>query len=235
MVRTAKALVTIVVPTLNEEAHILATLSALQQLAGDKEIIVVDGGSADATVPLARSRGVAVFESTKGRGHQMHAGAVEATGNVLWFLHADTIPPPGALIEIKRTLEDESVVGGNFGLLFDGPSRAARQLTAIYPLLRRLGLCYGDSGIFIRKRVYEEIGGFRPLALFEDLDLLRRLRRAGRFVHLPCSIVTSSRRFEQRNFALMWLHWTGLQLLYWCGVSPNLLARWYRRARRSTA
>lgn len=106
-------------------------------------------------------------------------------------------------------------------------------MTAIYPALRLLNLCYGDSGIFIRRDVYDRIGGFRPLALFEDLDLLRRLRKAGRFVHLPCKIKTSSRRFEQRNFALVWLHWTTLQVLYWCGVSPNRLARWYRHIRRA--
>jgi rSAM/selenodomain-associated transferase 2 len=225
----------IIVPTLNEQAHIVATLNALQQLSGDKEILVVDGGSTDATVSLARSQGVTVLEAPKGRGPQMHAGALEAAGGVLWFVHADTIPPPGALNEINRALEDDEVVGGNFGLLFDGSSRAARQLSAIYPVLRLLGLCYGDSGIFVRKNVYEQVGGFRALALFEDLDLLRRLRRAGRFVHSPCSLVTSSRRFEQRNFALVWLHWTGLQFLYWCGVSPNLLARWYRHARASNA
>jgi rSAM/selenodomain-associated transferase 2/rSAM/selenodomain-associated transferase 1 len=219
--------VTIVVPTLNEEAQIMATLTALQQLLGNKEILVVDGGSTDATVSLARAQGVTVLAAPQGRGLQMHAGALQAAGNVLWFIHADTIPPPAALHEMATVLEDESVVGGNFGLLFDGSSRAARRLTAIYPFLRLLGLCYGDSGIFLRKNVYEQIGGFRPLTLFEDLDLLRRLRRAGRFVHLPCSLRTSSRRFEQRNFALMWLHWTSLQLLYWCGVSPNLLARWY--------
>lgn len=224
-------LVSIVVPTLNEEAHIIATLKALQQLSGDKEIRVVDGGSTDSTVELARSQGVTVLEAPKGRGPQLHAGALEAAGDVLWFVHADTIPPAAALHEIESALRDGSVVGGNFGLLFDGSSRAARQLTAIYPLLRLLGLCYGDSGIFVRKRAYEQIGGFRALALFEDLDLLRRLRRAGRFAHLPCAILTSSRRFEQRNFGLMWLHWTSLQLLYWCGVSPNLLARWYRHAR----
>lgn len=223
--------VSIIVPTLNEEAHIVATLSALQQLSGDKEILVIDGGSTDATIPLARSRGATVLETPKGRGPQMHAGALEAAGSVLWFVHADTIPPSSALHEIETALADESVIGGNFGLLFDGSSRAARQLTAIYPLLRLLGLCYGDSGIFVRKRVYEKSGGFRALALFEDLDLLRRLRHAGRFAHLPCSIVTSSRRFERRNFALVWLHWTSLQFLYWCGVSPNVLARWYSHAR----
>jgi GT2 family glycosyltransferase len=121
--------------------------------------------------------------------------------------------------------------GGNFGLTFDGTSRAARQLTAIYPVLRWLNLCYGDSGIFVRRTIYDAIGGFQPFALFEDLDLLKRLRRAGRFVHLKTRIITSSRRFEKKNFALMWAHWTTLQLLYWGGVPPNLLARWYRHAR----
>jgi rSAM/selenodomain-associated transferase 2 len=228
-------LISIIVPTLNEQAHLIPTLNALQQLSGDKEILVVDGGSIDETVRLARSQGVTVLEAARGRGPQMHTGALEASGTVLWFVHADTIPPPTALNEITQALEDKQVVGGNFGLLFDGSSRAARRLTAIYPMLRLLGLCYGDSGIFVWKNVYERVGGFRSLALFEDLDLLRRLRRAGRFVHLPCSIVTSSRRFEERNFALVWLHWTSLQLLYWCGVSPNVLARWYRHARGSNS
>jgi glycosyltransferase involved in cell wall biosynthesis len=115
----------IIVPTLNEQAHIVATLNALQQLSGDKEILVVDGGSTDATVSLARSQGVTVLEAPKGRGPQMHAGALEAAGGVLWFVHADTIPPPGALNEINRALEDDEVVGGNFGLLFVDP-RALR-------------------------------------------------------------------------------------------------------------
>jgi rSAM/selenodomain-associated transferase 2 len=224
--------ISIIVPALNEEESIAATLRNLQQLTGDKEIIVADGGSSDETRSIARREGAKVLTSPAGRGTQMRAGALEATGDVLWFVHADTLPPPHALDEIRAHLEDTSVAGGNFGLLFDGPSRAARQLTAIYPMLRILGLSYGDSGIFVRRDIYHRIGGFRHLALFEDLDLLRRLRRAGRFVHLSSRIITSSRRFENRNFALVWLHWTTLQVLYWCGVSPNWLARRYRHARR---
>jgi len=227
-------MVSIIVPALNEALQITQTLAALEELQGEKEILVVDGGSEDETVALARGKGVTVVSSGRGRGVQLHQGALHSRGDVLWFVHADTVPPAQALSEIQQALDDPSVVGGNFGLTFDGPSRAARQLTAIYPMLRWLNLCYGDSGIFLRRDAYEQIGGFRPLALFEDLDILKRLRGVGRFVHLPCRIVTSSRRFENRNFAIMWTHWTALQILYWGGVSPNLLARWYRQTRRIT-
>lgn len=224
--------ISIIVPTLNEQECIAETIRSLQQLEGEKEIIVVDGGSSDETISVASAQGAQIITTRPGRGVQLHAGALNASGDVLWFVHADTIPPPHALKEIRKHLKSPKVAGGNFGLVFDGPSRAAKQLTAIYPMLRMLGLCYGDSGIFVRREVYDRIGGFRALALFEDLDLLRRLRAAGQFVHLPCKILTSSRRFEQRNFALVWLHWTVLQVLYWCGISPNRLARWYRHARR---
>ncbi|HXR76358.1 MAG TPA: TIGR04283 family arsenosugar biosynthesis glycosyltransferase [Bryobacteraceae bacterium] len=227
-------MVSIIVPALNEASQIRTTLEALQALEGEKEILVVDGGSEDATVAVAQESGVVVLPSARGRGLQQHTGALKARGNILWFVHADTIPPTHALADIVAALSDPSVAGGNFGLTFDGASRAARQLTAIYPILRLLNLCYGDSGIFVRRTIYDAIGGFRSFALFEDLDLLQRLRRAGRFVHLKSRIMTSSRRFENKNFALMWMHWTVLQVLYWGGVSPNLLARWYRHARRAT-
>lgn len=224
-------MVSIIVPTLNEASQIAQTLAALDALEGEKEIIVADGGSDDETVDLARNCGATVIHSNRGRGDQLHAGAERSQGNILWFVHADTLPPVHALKAILSAMNGPSVAGGNFGLTFDGSSRAARWLTAIYPVLRRLNLFYGDSGIFIRRDVYQRIGGFRPFALFEDLDLVKRLRKAGRFVHLECRITTSSRRFENRNFALMWTHWTALQILYWSGVSPNLLARWYYGAR----
>jgi rSAM/selenodomain-associated transferase 2 len=223
-------MVSIIVPTLNEASHIAATLDALANLRGEKEIIVVDGDSDDDTAQLAGERGATVLSSPRGRGIQLHTGALHSSGDILWFVHADTRPPAHALDEISLALTDPAIAGGNFGLTFDGGSRAARQLTAIYPLLRALNLCYGDSGIFVRRSAYDATGGFRPFALFEDLDLLKRLRRMGRFVHLQCRIITSSRRFEQRNFALIWMHWTALQVLYWGGVSPNVLARWYRSA-----
>ncbi len=225
-------LVTIIIPALNEEESIASTIRALQSLDGPKEIIVVDGGSADQTIEIARSCGVQVLQAPPGRGRQMRAGATIAQGDILWFVHADTLAPACALASIRAALVDSSVVGGNLGVIFDGSSRAARRMTAIYPWLRALGLCYGDSGIFVRREAYQQIGGFRPVALFEDLDFLRRLRGAGRFLHLEPCMVTSSRRFEQRNFASMWAQWTALQVLYWCGVPPDTLARYYRHARK---
>lgn len=221
----------IVVPTLNEEATVEQTLTALLRLDGEKEIIIADGGSTDATRDRAQPLATRIVQSPAGRGSQMHAGAKASRGDILWFLHADTTPPAAALQEIARSLANPTAAGGNFGLIFDGTSRAARRLTAIYPRLRLLGLSYGDAGIFVRRSVYDAIGGFRPYALFEDLDLIRRIKRHGRFVHLDCSVTTSSRRFENRNFALVWTHWTMLQLLYWAGVPPNILARWYRHVR----
>jgi rSAM/selenodomain-associated transferase 2 len=226
-----KMRVSIIVPTLNEEAHIVENIRSLQQLSGEKEIIVVDGGSTDQTITLVSAQNVRVLEAPQGRGTQLHAGALASEGDALWFVHADTIPSLHALEDIRNSFKKDSVVGGNFGLIFDGPSRAAKRLTAIYPLLRILGLCYGDSGIFVKREVYFRVGGFGPLPLFEDLDLLRRLRRVGKFIHLNSRLVASSRRFEQRNFALVWLRWTTLQLLYWCGVPPNWLSRWYPHVR----
>ena len=112
-------------------------------------------------------------------------------------------------------------------LLENGRRQAARLLTWIYPRLRWFGLCYGDSGIFVRRTAYERAGGFRPFPIFEDLDLLRRLKRCGRFVHLLHSVTTSSRRFESSSFTLTFAWWTVLQVLYWMGVSPHFLGRLY--------
>ncbi len=220
----------IIIPTLNEAAMIRQLASSLNHLRGQVELIVADGGSQDETVVRARECGLQVIEAPHGRGRQMNAGANLASGDVLLFLHADTQLPEGALTMIESLLEDERVCGGNFSLIFDGKSREARLLTRLYPLLRLGGMCYGDSAIFIRRSVFEQLGGYRDYPIFEDCDLYRRMRKIGKFVRLPAAAVTSSRRFEGRflrTFAL----WATMQVLYWLGVDPNRLNRWYKPLR----
>jgi rSAM/selenodomain-associated transferase 2 len=229
-------LVSVVIPTLNEAHSIGATLGALELVRGKLETIVVDGGSTDETVEIARAHGACVVNSARGRGAQMHAGACAAKGQALWFLHADTHAPADAAEQIQEALSDARNAGGNFQIRFDGERRAARFLTWLYPQLRRLGLAYGDSALFMRREAYERAGGFKPLPVFEDLELLRALRRVGRVVCVPSTVVTSSRRFEGRSFALTFARWSFMQALYWAGVSPQTLGRFYapiriRRAR----
>ena len=222
--------VSVIIPALNEESCLDCTLRAVEALC-PHEVLVADGGSTDRTLEIA-SASATVVHAPRGRGIQQRIAASKATGDVLWFLHADTVPGPGALDAIRVGLRNEGTAGGHFRLCFDGHGRSASHLTQIYPWLRVLGLCYGDSGIFVRRSVYLECGGFQPYPLFEDVDLVRRIRSLGKFRTLPETLTTSSRRFEDRNFALMFAEWTTLQVLFWAGVSPHALARMYKPVRR---
>src|SRR5438876_184748 len=165
--------VSVIIPTLNEARSIADTLDAIARLTGSVEVIVVDCGSDDETVAVARSQGVRVITSQRGRGAQLHAGTRAASGEALWFLHADTRPSPDAVERIVEALGDAKVIAGNFRVRFDGPGLAARFLTWLYPRLRFFRLCYGDSAIFVQREAYERVGGFKPFPIFEDLDLMR--------------------------------------------------------------
>jgi rSAM/selenodomain-associated transferase 2 len=227
---TKNSLVSIIIPTLNEATTMRDLAASLGRLRGEFEVIVCDGGSADATVKTARQCGLRVIEAPRGRGPQMNAGAKLAEGETLLFLHADTRLPEDALGLVADALADDRVCGGNFSLTFGGDTREARLLTRLYPFLRLGGMLYGDSAIFARRGVFDRMGGYREYPIFEDCDLYRRMRRMGRFVRLNACATTSSRRFEGRfirTFAL----WSLMQALYWLGVHPNLLNRLYKPLR----
>jgi rSAM/selenodomain-associated transferase 2 len=221
-----------IIPTLNEEAGIAGTVRAVSAQAGILEVLVVDGGSSDSTVARSRRAGATVILAERGRGRQMHAGALAARGGVLWFIHADTRPIPGVSRQLAEALASPAVVGGNFTLVFDGATLGARVLNLVQPLMQRIGCYYGDSTIFVRRDAYFAAGGFPPYPVFEDAALIARLRSAGKFVSLPGQVITSSRRLERHGFVRTCARWSALQCLFWLGVPPERLARYYAPVRR---
>ena len=150
----------------------------------------------------AASHGARVVHSDRGRGIQLARGAREARGDVLWFVHADTLPHPDALADIGAALRDPGVSGGNFRVRFDGPSPGARFLNRMQGVRRLLGWHYGDNTLFVRRGVYEQLGGFLSYSLFEDADLVRRIARVGRFVTL-CSAGNSCRKIRSQTRACL--------------------------------
>ncbi len=228
-------MISIVIPALNEAERLATLLRQLHASGATAEIIVADGGSTDATRTVAREMGAHVVRAARGRGHQIAAGAAEAHGETLLFLHADSRFPPGGLARISETLAARpEAVGGNFRLVFDGGTGFDSWLTRFYAWIRARGFYYGDSGIFVRRAVFESIGGMRAIALMEDYDFVRRLERAGPTICIgDAPLVTSSRRFAGRAPVAIVLGWLGIHALFYLGVSPGLLARIYYRRKRS--
>ncbi|MEZ5427664.1 MAG: TIGR04283 family arsenosugar biosynthesis glycosyltransferase [Pyrinomonadaceae bacterium] len=228
--------ISVIIPAFNEEAAIGETLEALSRLVNISEIVVVDGGSADRTCEIVEnysgSKKLRLIRAAEAnRGKQMHQGAEQASGEVFWFVHADTRPVQGCGKQIRELMRYDEIVGGNFQIVFEGSDRWPRFLTWLYPQLRAIGLVYGDSAMFVRGSVYRKIGGFRDLALFEDVDLYRRLKKQGEFAHVNLPVTTSSRRFENRSFLLTFARWSVFQMLYWIGVPPRHLAKRYKAIR----
>lgn len=222
-------MISVIVPTLDERANLTRLLGDLAGQDGAFEIIVADGGSGDGTPDAARAGGVRVIASPPGRGRQLQQGAAAAEGRILLFLHADSRLPRGGLDRIRAALDaDPAAVGGNFRLVFDGGTRFAAWLTGFYAWIRGKGLYYGDSGIFVRRAVYDAIGGIRPLALMEDYDFVRRLERAGPTLCIgDPPLITSSRRFAGRNPAAIVCGWLKIHALYHLGIPSERLARIY--------
>ena len=220
----------VVVPTLNEAEGIVAFLTALQPLRRrGVEIILSDGGSRDGTVEAASGLVDQVIESpTPGRAAQMNAGAAEARADILLFLHADTRLPPQAERSIIDGLLKSQRQWGRFDVRLSGRARMLRCVESLMNLRSRLtGIATGDQAIFVERRAFESVGGFADIALMEDIELSRRLKRLGPPLCLHETVITSSRRWERngiwRTIFFMW----SLRLRYFLGAAPTQLARRY--------
>ena len=228
-------MISVVIPTLNAERKLTSTLAALVPAVVEgivREAIVVDGGSTDETRAIAEAAGTHVIEAPRGRGSQLDAGARAARGDWLLFLHADTVLDPGWAEEaqgfIKRVQtgrRDEAAAAFRFALDDDGAMpRFIERLVAWR--CRLFGLPYGDQGLLISRRLYRRLGGFRPLPLMEDVDLVRRLKRR-ELVMLQSRAVTSGERYRREGYLARSLRNLGCMLLYYLRVPPRVLARIY--------
>ena len=227
---------TVVIPALNEAAVIETTLTHTVRLGFD-DILVVDGGSSDRTNSIvetvaAHNPAVRLVLSAAGRARQLNAGAGASAADVLVFLHADSQLPARARSVIEEALRNPAVVGGRFDVRFDRPSIWGRLISASMNVRSRWTLIStGDQAIFVRRDIFERVGGFSEIPIMEDIDFTRRLKRMGPVAALGEPVTTSFRRWAQkgpiRTILLMW----SLRLLYWIGVSPHRLARFYAAVR----
>ncbi len=221
--------ISVIIPALNEAANIVALLAALHPLRRlGHQIILVDGGSTDRTAQLAAPWCDHVLTAPRGRAAQMNVGAAKATGDLLWFLHADSPPGPPVLHQI-RTVAGGRGAWGRFDVRLGGDAWLLRVVSWSMNLRSRLsGICTGDQGIFVRRELFQRLGGYADISLMEDIELCTRLRRIARPRCLPGPLLTSSRRWEQagilRTILLMWR----LRLAYFLGADPVQLARRYR-------
>jgi rSAM/selenodomain-associated transferase 2 len=223
------ASLSIIVPVLDEAAGIVPALEALAAFRQrGVEVIVVDGGSRDRTVELARPLADRVIAAPRGRGAQMNAGAALATGDVLLFLHADTTLPPGADGLVLEALRDPSWQWGRFDVRFDGRS-ALLALVAGFMNWRSLitGIATGDQAIFVTRAAFASVGGFPDIPLMEDVALSKRLKRVSRPLGLAAGVTTSGRRFEARGVIRTILLMGRLRLEFFLGAEPAALARRY--------
>jgi rSAM/selenodomain-associated transferase 2 len=225
------AMISVIIPALNEAEVIGNCIKSLREEAGDIEIIAVDGGSVDGTLEIIGNfDDIVLVKSPKGRGRQMNEGAGAATGDVYLFLHADTILEQGWSNEIMTALEDSSVKGGAFTLAIASPGRHYRLIEHIVRLRCTLWkLPYGDQGIFARRDVFERIGGYKNIPLMEDVDIVERIKREGRISILPRKAFTSHRRWEKKGWIETTLMNQLIMIMYRLGIDTRRLAELYYR------
>ncbi|MEK7747788.1 MAG: TIGR04283 family arsenosugar biosynthesis glycosyltransferase [Nitrospirota bacterium] len=225
-----------IIPIYNEEA-VLPFLLDQSRHWPVLEVIFVDGGSRDQSKNILEGQATTVTTngptyhfllSEKGRGNQMNQGATFARGESLLFLHADSILPPDYFLDISNALKNTKNVGGAFQLKISSDSLLLKWIAMMANLRSSLfRLPYGDQGIFVRRELFQKMGGYLEVPIMEDVDFIRRLGREGKIVLLPHSITTSARRWNKNGIIFTSSLNIVLLLLYWVGVSPKRLVRWY--------
>ncbi|CAN1210509.1 TIGR04283 family arsenosugar biosynthesis glycosyltransferase [Tumidithrix helvetica PCC 7403] len=224
--------ISVVIPALNEAENLPRVLKAVQNSI-DVEIILVDGGSSDETIQIAESLGAKAIAGKRGRASQMNLGAEVATGEILLFLHADTILPNGFDRFVRQTLQSPNVVAGAFELGIDGDALGLRWVE--WGVKLRSHLCqmpYGDQAIFLKTSLFRRMGGFPELPIMEDFELVRHLKRQGRIAIAPASVLTSSRRWQKLSIVRTTLINQAIIIGYYLGIPPSKLAKWYRDRRK---
>lgn len=223
--------ISIVIPVLNESETLHQRLSELRELIGnDAEIIVVDGGSTDHTVNIARSHSLQVLSERPGRARQMNSGAVAATGELIWFIHADTRITPAAIAELLKVLSTcpSESCWGRFDVHIDATPSIYRCIEAFMNWRSRLtGIATGDQAIFVNADLFHRVGAYRDMPLMEDIDLSARLCKVVRPSCLRARVQTSARRWQQHGVLRTILKMWSLRLGYFLGIAPERLVKWY--------
>ena len=220
--------ISIIIPTLNESKNIKATLASTQA-SRNVEVIVVDGGSQDNTVDIAKSFGVTVISGYQNRASQMNAGAMNATGDILLFLHADTLLPANFDTMIRTALQQPIVVAGAFSLRINAAKAGLRLVEwGVKWRSKCLQMPYGDQGIFLSKEKFNNIGGFPELPIMEDFELIRHLKHLGKITFIPTPVVTSPRRWLKKGILQTTFINQIVIIAYFIGISPKRIRGWYR-------